>query len=135
MSHSGFKWESSTVVDYQNLVTVFLNGYGGISHIYNDIGPAVEYKKNRGTQIATACNTTTTLDTSGCCYDSDCDKCDITRGVPACKPSSGCSDDAIKSRKDACASGQWICPEDTGGCYESKNKNTASCQTTICQWW
>lgn len=135
MSPSGFKWTSPTNVDYQNLVTVFLNGFGGISHIYNDTGPAVEYKEKRGTQIATACNTTTTLDTSGCCYGGDCEICDITRGVPACRTSAACKDFAIKSRTAACSFGQWICPEDTAGCYDSKNKNTASCQNTICQWW
>lgn len=135
MSPSGFKWASTTNVDYQNLVTVFLNGYGGISHIYNDKGPAVEYSKGRGTQIATACNMTTN-DTSGCCYgDSVCPICDITRGVPACRTSSACSDAAIQSRTEHCSWGQWLCPNNSSqACYDSSNKGTAPCKD-ICQWW
>ena len=131
-SPSGFKWTSPTNVDYQNLVTVFLNGFGGISHIFNDTGPAVEYSKGRGTQIATACNTIS--DMSGCCYGGDCEICDTTRGVPACRTSSGCSDAAIQRRKNPCSSGQWICPDSSADCYDSSNKNTAHCQN-ICQWW
>jgi hypothetical protein len=41
MAKAGFSWSNNATVDYQNLVTVFLNGYGGISRVFNDVGVPV----------------------------------------------------------------------------------------------
>jgi hypothetical protein len=65
MAKAGFMWDDNKInVDYKNLVTVFLNGYGGITNIFNNQGISVKYsvpdpktKTNRPpTQIAIACN-------------------------------------------------------------------------------
>jgi hypothetical protein len=134
MAASGFRWTGhNTVVDYQNLVTVFLNGKGGINHIYNSTGIPVQYNEDTkgkalGTQIAIACKN----NTDSCnCYP-ECtspNTCDLK--MYRCKPPNGCENPTT-----ACGDpvNNWICPLPDNGCYsESQAKNI--CPQTACQSW
>jgi hypothetical protein len=73
------------------------------------------------------------------CYTDDCDICDITRGVPACKTSSACTEDQmipIRNDKRSCNSNDWICSSQYPGCYADKSNIPANCNTkNLCQWW
>ena len=133
MVSAGFKW-GSTNVDYQNLVTVFLNGYGGISYIFNTIGIPVQYnvdaKGNVGTQIAIACKDDGSCD----CYPS-CDTSISTcnKDLYRCKPNAAdaCSVEIVKSLSCPKES-NWNCPG--LGCFSEKDAQS-DCPKTKCQMW
>ena len=134
MVSAGFKW-GNTNVDYQNLVTVFLNGYGGISHVFNTTGIPVQYQLDDkghpvGTQIAIACKDGGSCD----CYPS-CDTSISTcnKDLYRCKPNStdACSVEIVKSLTCPTDS-NWNCPG--FGCFSEKQAQS-DCPKTKCQMW
>jgi len=129
---SGFRWTvPNTNVDFQNLVTVFLNGKGGINNIYNSNGIPVEYKeddKNKplGTQIAIACkdNKDSCTCYPECVFPNTCDP-----KTYRCKPPNGCE------TPTPCGDliNKWLCPPDIG-CF-SENDAKKKCPSTACVSW
>jgi hypothetical protein len=114
------------------LVTVFLNGYGGISRVFNTTGGIpVQYKEDDkgdpvGTQIAIVCKNNTGSCT---CYPSctGTNTCDVTR--LRCKPPKGCENPT------PCGDpvNKWLCPPGIGCYSEDDAKN--QCGTNACLSW
>jgi len=131
MAKAGFKWDDTHInVDYQNLVTVFLNGYGGISNIFNETGLPVKYSqpldptKRSATEIAIACKGGDKL--CGCYPSCDSTKstCDLV--LRRCKPNGDnvCSDinNSVK-----CGSGfEWTVGPDYKGCFTEDGAKSAA---------
>jgi hypothetical protein len=132
MAEAGFKWnDTTTKVDYQNLVSVFLNGKGGINHIYNSSGIPVQYKEDAkgkplGTQIAIACKGNKDLCN---CYPECADGYTCDQTMYRCKPLNGCV------APTACGDpvNKWLCPPDIG-CY-SEDGAKKQCGTNACVSW
>jgi len=133
MAKAGFKWGSSTTVDYQNLVTVSLDGYGGISRVFNDEGIPVQHDTTGKTQIAIVCKDNSTCD----CYPKcDTSKSTCSKGVQRCKPndSTACSDEIVLQSKCA-LSHNWSClPSKIPGCF-NEAQTTTDCPSNNCQLW
>jgi len=142
---SGFIFPES--VDYENILTVFLNGYGGIKHVINDIGITVQDVGSGKdgepptTQIAYICNKEGTI--SDCPCSPACDS-SSSCFQGSCKPNDRpCTDAQKKSINDACPNGcacgsknaNWKCTtKNQAGC---STKETVTCDSddNICQWW
>ena len=133
MAKAGFMWDKDINVDYQNLVTVFLNGYGGISHIFNDQGISVKYSvdpitNHSSTQIAIACNNGNK--NCGCYPSCDNTKSTCDQDLYRCKPIGDhvCSSDIVNSLKCAPDHNWTISPYK--GCFTQTDaqKNTNYCQ-------
>jgi hypothetical protein len=132
MVTAGFKWSSTnTNVDYQNLITVFLNGYGGIKHIYNSNGIPVQYNVDSqgnplGTQIAIACND----DKGSCSCYPECispNTCDVTR--LRCKPPNGCENPSPCGDRV----NKWLCPPSIA-CYSEDDAKRICIQDACLSW-
>jgi len=131
MADAGFRWTDQTKVDYQNLVTVFLNGKGGINHIYNSTGIPVQYKEDAkgkplGTQIAIACNGNKD---SCSCYPECADGYTCDQTMYRCKPLNGC----VAPTPCGDRVNKWLCPPDIG-CY-SEDGAKKQCGTNACMSW
>jgi hypothetical protein len=166
---SGFKfptnYKTNSSFKYENIFTIFLNGYGGITNVINSDGPTVEYnnctKGNKGnnnincplpkgstpplqcpTQLSYICNKTDTE--CDCTCPSDCKSSGGTCTLDCkCMPADGCT---VAQKNIACPSSsppncsqcgsQYKCITN-GGCYPTKASAIDSCakSSDVCQWW
>ena len=151
MATSGFSFPTGSGIIYENLITVFLNGYGGITNIFNQTGPTVKYSSSGAiidhgktypqTQIAVYCNK------KDYCRCPECTEgtCDPVKTLGRCKPPNACTDDQMKTRNEAgklCSDFVWICATNQTGCNGDGDKGKTSALTdcggdvsNICQWW
>lgn len=141
MAKAGFMWDDTHIkVDYKNLVTVFLNGYGGITNIFNNQGSSVKYSqpldptKRSPTQIAIACKGE---DNCGCYPLCDNTKSTCDKDLRRCKPNGDhvCSSDISNSVK--CGSDKWTVGPDYKGCFPEDGAKRAASQrnTNYCLTW
>ena len=119
---SGFKFNKSTT-DYKTIVTVFLNGFGGITNIINNEGVAVKYDASKVskegiplTQIGVICNNDGSDDLFPDPADQDLCKIDYNKDCPVnywrCKYNdkrSGCWPDNQKNSADVDCSTSGSC--------------------------
>ena len=145
MALAGFKFADVGKIDYENLTTVFLNGYGGIKYVFYDeitggFGQTVKRdpKTIQGdtpkTQVSVICNKDKT---DICSCPSTCHttaSCDTSQG--RCKPNNNaCTVDQMKGF-GPCTSdiGIVICPNiPSSGCYPKTTPPPSTC--TPCLWW
>jgi hypothetical protein len=143
MAFAGFKFADVTKIDYENLTTVFLNGYGGITYVFYDqegktgrgqVVKRIDPTKKSEPQISVVCN----KDSKNICScKSICPEdatCEFSQG--RCKPN-----------HDACTVEQMIgfgpcpfnehiriCPNVEGtGCYPTTTPLAPGCNP--CYWW
>jgi hypothetical protein len=145
MALAGFKFADVTKIDYENLTTVFLNGYGGIRYVFYDqkgntggqVVKRIDPKTKSETQISVVCNKD---GKNICSCKSVCPintTCENSQG--RCKPTNNaCTVNQMKYRNDnkkSCNPGQWICtsPPQTLGCSDT-DSNCAD-GSNMCEWW
>jgi hypothetical protein len=142
---SGFRFPDT--VNYKSILTVFLNGKGGITNVINDKGITVQNDgtgttgKPSPTQIAFICNKEGT--NSDCPCNPPCDS-QSTCYQGKCKPNdNACTDDQKQKINTACSpnscscgnpNARWKCvTKNQAGCF-SKETVSTDCSES-CQWW
>ena len=142
MANAGFNFEDVSKIDYENLTTVFLNGYGGIRHVFYDektekgYGTTVQRDLNTDeqTQISVICNKyTKSFCSCKDAYPQDT-SCDTSQG--RCKPNNNACTPEQMIHFGPCNvnKGERICPNTkVTGCFPPEATLPAGCDP--CEWW